>query len=575
MNPAINIRSLIFVGLYLWAGLQWSDASPGDVDSSFNPGSGPDDRVAAVAVQSDGKIIVAGAFFAFDGVPQNLVARLNADGSLDTTFPSPFTANGEVYSIAVQPDGKILFAGITAKSIIRLNADGTIDATFKADVNFLSYAEAVAVQPDGKILIGGSFNAVNGFPAHNVARLNPDGSLDPTFNAGTGASGATIFPIYTINPEPGGRLLVGGSFSSFNGFQSAGFIRLNSDGSVDPSLGSSTATINGMNAEVRAFLVKPDGGFYLHKFDSEFEKDLLSGAEDTTFQKTKLSGTVTAISLDIDSKVYVAGSFFPLGSDLTRNFARFNADGAFDPTFNVGSGANAVVNAVTVQGDGKILVGGTFTTFNGSTQRYLVRLLGGNVPVIFSDNAGAGRVGTPFGFQVLTDSTGVATYAATGLPAGVVIDAVTGIISGTPTAAGKFAVALSVTDAVGTGTETLTLTIRPPSIVTMQVKGSALASEAGGKGKILVARDGSDIAGDLTVFYKVKGSARNGVDYQKITSSILIPAGSTNVKLKIRPINNSAKDGTRTVNLKLTDTPTGNYTVGSPKKATILILDND
>ncbi len=103
-----------------------------------------------------------------------------------------------------------------------------------------------------------------------------------------------------------------------------------------------------------------------------------------------------------------------------------------------------------------------------------------------------------------------------------------------------------------------------------------MASEAGTKGKFLVSRGGADLSQALAVNFKLKGNAADGVDYQDILDSAIIPAGSGSVKVKIKPIDNAFKDGTRTVTLKLVDSPTGAYLVDkSAKKATISILDND
>ena len=109
----------------------------GTADQTFDPGSGPSDSsVSAVAVQTDGMVLIAGYFTSYNGVPRIRVARLFSDGSLDTTFDPASGPNGGVYSIAQQADGKVLIAGVftqcagvSRNSIARLNADGSLDAT--------------------------------------------------------------------------------------------------------------------------------------------------------------------------------------------------------------------------------------------------------------------------------------------------------------------------------------------------------------------------------------------------------------------------------------------------------------
>src|SRR5205814_1814819 len=118
-----------------------SAAQPGDLDPSFNPGTGPNDYVQAVAVQSDGKTLIGGQFTSVNGTTRNRIARLNVDGGVDLTFDPGGGANGRV--------------------------------------------NAILVQPNGRILIGGSFITVDGTTRTNVARLNANGSLDASFDPGT------------------------------------------------------------------------------------------------------------------------------------------------------------------------------------------------------------------------------------------------------------------------------------------------------------------------------------------------------------------------------------------------------
>ena len=143
----------------------------------------------AVAVQPDGKILIGGSFGTYNGAAAVGVTRLNADGALDTTFnPGGAGADGQVVAVAVQPDGKILiggffttYNGVTAYRVARLNADGTRDTTFNAGyVAPSTNANALAVQPDGKILVGGYF----GPGPTKLTRLNADGTRDATFNPG-------------------------------------------------------------------------------------------------------------------------------------------------------------------------------------------------------------------------------------------------------------------------------------------------------------------------------------------------------------------------------------------------------
>ena len=170
------------------------------LDTTFNPGA--DNRVWVVAVQADGKILVSGEFTALGGggtgtTERRYIGRLNADGSLDTSFNPG--ANGEVRAIALQGDGKILVGGFftmlggggtgtTPRAYIgRLNADGSLDSSFDPGAN--EPVTALAVEGDGKILVGGGFTMLGGggtgtTPRSKIGRLTADGSLDSTFNPG-------------------------------------------------------------------------------------------------------------------------------------------------------------------------------------------------------------------------------------------------------------------------------------------------------------------------------------------------------------------------------------------------------
>ncbi|MGD0727624.1 MAG: delta-60 repeat domain-containing protein, partial [Spirochaetia bacterium] len=168
----------------------------GTLDTGFlATGAGANGSVYSVAVQSDGKVLIGGYFTTYNGTSRGNVARLNSDGSLDTGFLATGAgANVLVSSVAVQSDGKVLIGGYfttyngTSRGYVaRLNSDGSLDTGFLATgTGADSYVISVAVQSDGKVLIGGSFGTYNGTSRGNVARLNSDGSLDTGFLA-TGA----------------------------------------------------------------------------------------------------------------------------------------------------------------------------------------------------------------------------------------------------------------------------------------------------------------------------------------------------------------------------------------------------
>lgn len=188
--------------------------------------------VNAVAVQADGKILVGGDFNIFNDTQRNNLARLNTDGSLDTSFLNGVHGpSGEVYSLITQIDGKIIIGGrftyvnlIERNKIVRLNSDGSLDTSFlnnSSGTNKVVWD--VAVNLDGRVAIAGDFNIVNGVPRQKIVRLNPDGSLDKSFNISLSPLNASA---YALLAEPDGNLLFGGYFNKVNGLTRASLFRV-------------------------------------------------------------------------------------------------------------------------------------------------------------------------------------------------------------------------------------------------------------------------------------------------------------------------------------------------------------
>ncbi|HVY69802.1 MAG TPA: Calx-beta domain-containing protein [Verrucomicrobiae bacterium] len=229
----------------------------GTVDDTFVPGGGANSLVRAIAVQPNGAILIGGDFTQIDGVPRAGVARLAADGSLDTSFnPLAGATSGSVYTLAVQPDGHILVGGSfaafgsTGRSFLaRLNNDGSPDVSFQLTGSPDHAVRALAVQADGRIIAGGEFTTMGGAARAGVARLNADGSLDSAFDPGAGNI------VYAVGVVPDGKVMVGGAFTNFNGLAINRLARLNPDGSVDDGF----AIGSGANGTIRTLAVQPDG----------------------------------------------------------------------------------------------------------------------------------------------------------------------------------------------------------------------------------------------------------------------------------------------------------------------------
>ena len=380
-----------FNGTTAWKFARLNSDGTLDTDFMANIGTGFNNTVDTIFLQSDGKILVGGDFTAFNGGVSNTLVRLDSDGTLDSYFtPGPYTTPfdssdyGGISSFAIQPDGKIVVTGLikavvspTETKIARLNSDGTVDTAFMANVGTgfanTNPTEVVALQPDGKILVGGDFGSFNGTTAGRLVRLNSDGTVDTDFMGNIGTGFTNNGPVRTISLQSDGKILVGGKISTFNGINVGGFLRLNSDGTLDTSLSTQ---------DVRATVVQSDG------------KILVGGRFDT-------------VNNNSDNRVVV------------KNLMRINSDGTPDTAFkaNIGVGIESTVRAIALQSDGKILVGGQLFRFNGDTPiDKLIRLNSdGTLDTDFLENLGTSLSGTLQITQIVPQSDGKIVISGTSL----------------------------------------------------------------------------------------------------------------------------------------------------------------
>ncbi len=385
--------------------------SDGSLDTSFDPGIGVDERVRAVAVLSNGKVLIGGDFLSVSQTPRARIARLNADGTLDSGFNPGSGADQPIYSVAVQPaDGKVIVSGYFLSIngsdhayIARLNANGSVDDSFTAGADF--DVDTLALQSDGRIVIGGGFTVVNGTSRPCVARLNEDGSLDDSFNPGTGAD----LHVNSVVVQADGKILAGGNFGLMNGFSRPNIARLNEDGSVDqtfnPQNGTDSPVYSVAHLNGRALL---GGAFRLfnglaRNYVTRLNTD---GSGDEGFvPNTGADYPVVAVAAAPGGKVLLGGYFTRING-VSRNYvARLHGDGALDTNFVAGLGANNRVATVVALPDGRALIGGLFTTFNGTNRSRIARLnadggldvsfnpgLGGNGDVLAVARAAEGKV---------------------------------------------------------------------------------------------------------------------------------------------------------------------------------------
>jgi uncharacterized delta-60 repeat protein len=374
MKKLFSVRATILAGgllLQLTTLCLHSHGAAGNVDLSFDPGSGVNGAVTVLALQSDGKVIIGGEFTLVKGLARTGIARLNADGSGDPGFDAQTDSYSfdHVRSVALQGDGKVLVNHDWG--IVRLNSNGSLDNSFAANLYFPVYwdgdpvVNAIAVQPDGKIVVGGYFFTESGTNVNfGLARLNTDGSLDPGFNASS-------WEVRLIALQPDGKLLAYGS----------GFARYNTNGSQDLTF-SPAAEFNGLDTVI-SLTVQPDakllvGGYFATVSGTNrngIARLNANGTLDHTFNAgTGTNSSIVSVVVQPDGKVLIGGHF-SLGNSTNRHqIARLNANGSADVAFDAGIGADSFIERAVLQSDGKVLIGGYFTTVNGTNRNHLARL---------------------------------------------------------------------------------------------------------------------------------------------------------------------------------------------------------
>ena len=342
--------------------------------------------VWCLAIQPDGKILVGGDFIGLGGANRTYLGRLNADGSPDTSLTvSANTAS--VLALAVQPDGKVLVGGsFTALGneprtrLGRLNPDGSVDAAFNPGAN--NHVWALLLQADGKVVVAGDFTSLGGVARNRIGRLHSDGSVDAGFNPGADAV------VYSLAAQADGKILVGGSFTSLGGQARSRLGRLNAGGTLDVSFNpgaNSTVRCLGVQADAKV-LVGGDFGTLGGQTRTRLGRLLPDGSVEGLF-KPAADDSIYTMALQSDGKIVVGGLFTNLGG-LPRSFlGRLNPDGAVDGTFNVG--ASNSVRALGLQADGKVLVGGNFTTLAGQPRGCLGRLSNTEPPTQQVERQGA------------------------------------------------------------------------------------------------------------------------------------------------------------------------------------------
>jgi uncharacterized delta-60 repeat protein len=401
----IAILSLFIVASSLFS-IPSASAAVGDLDTSFDADGKLNTAIGAlssiaksVALQSDGKIVVAG--YAYDGSFDFAVVRYNTDGSLDTSFDTDGKVTTDIggstdvaNSIAVQSDGKIVVAGYAYISnnidfaVVRYNTDGSLDSSFDTDGKVTTAigsledaAKSVALQSDGKIVVAGHSWSGSKYN-FAVVRYNTDGSLDTSFDTDgkvTTAIGSQDDIANSIALQSDGKIVVAG-YKYTSGIYNFAVVRYNTDGSLDTSFDTDGKVTAAFDGSANSIALQSDGkivvaGYSYDGSDSDFAvvRYNTDGSLDTSFDTdgkvTTAIGSATdfaySIAVQSDGKIVVAGKASISGN---TDFAvvRYNTNGSLDTSFSTDGKVTAAIGdstdvgySIALQSDGKIVVAGS------------------------------------------------------------------------------------------------------------------------------------------------------------------------------------------------------------------------
>ena len=349
----------------------------GSLDTTFNTNVGIFGKVSAIARQTDGKVLVTGEFTKFNGGATANFVRTNDDGTLDPTFNAGSGFNTPPAALFLQPDGKIIaigtfnqYNGSPVPGIVRVLANGAIDSGFNITLDAGRHIYWIEVLSDGKMYVAGDFSTIGGTSRPGVARLNSDGSLDPSFNAFIGGNPN----ITAVAVQPDGKVLIGGNFSGIGGFNRSGFARVDSTGALDVAFDPS-------NTVAGRIVLSPDGHIFTAAMYSgssvrrrNSDGNIDAGFAPPAFQNSQNSSDVFIDTLlpGADGTVIVGGQFDLVGNQRRYNLVRLAPNGKLDLLF-MPKGANGRIRSI-VSSSGQVLAGGDFTMIGGTVRSAIARL---------------------------------------------------------------------------------------------------------------------------------------------------------------------------------------------------------
>jgi uncharacterized delta-60 repeat protein len=344
--------------------------SNGDIDTTFNYGLGFNGQVRKITIQSDGKLLVGGNFNSYNGTningTINNIVRLNTDGSIDLTFkrPTSFTTLVTITDVSVDSTGKIYlcgtqltnYSGVTVAGIVKLNNDGSIDNVFNYNNGFSinTSANKIAIDSFDKLYVGGSFTSYSGVTANRIIKLNSDGSIDSTFNYGTGFNNI----VNNITIDSTGKLYVVGIFTTYNGATNTRIIKLNTDGSKD-------ATFSSVN----------------------------------TFSINNAS-SINSVAINNLGEIFIGGQFTTYSLFFQNSIIKVNSTGGLDLSFNSfgAIGPNQSVQDIKFDSSNNLIIVGNFNAYKQPTNLESITAYNAKKNLSFNPN---------YGFNVSVTTTNI------------------------------------------------------------------------------------------------------------------------------------------------------------------------
>jgi uncharacterized delta-60 repeat protein len=370
-------------------------AAPGDVDLGFTANitvDGEATHIRSIVVQPDGKILVGGYFRSVGGVPRIGIARLNSDGSLDTTFTPPAFYSADVYDIHLAADGSVLIAGRIyptmsvpdLRQLVWLSPDGTNPISINLSNTIIDDDSNVVftVEPEdgGTLLIGGNFFYISDTLTPGIARISSGGQvvtpLGTNANLTNGPSGTFV---NSIARQSDGKLVVGGHFVTGT---RRSLIRFDTNGALDGTFNNT-----GVDAQaiVTKVIVEPGDKILVSGsftdiggvFSPKLARLHADGPVDGNHASVNLfsMGAPSTMERQADGRILLVGILGPINNTDRYGIARFNSDFSLDSFYPSPGGTNGAVESVRTQPDGNVLIGGIFTTVAGVARPKMARLL--------------------------------------------------------------------------------------------------------------------------------------------------------------------------------------------------------